>query len=87
MITLNHVVEWDQDYKVIDRESNKMDRWSWIKEAINIRKEEKTMNRDDGSYQLSHVYERLFAAAATSDGERKLTKSFRRRKQLLPKRQ
>jgi len=31
IITLNHVVDWDQA-KVIERESNKMDRW--IKEAI-----------------------------------------------------
>jgi len=33
-----------------------MDRW--IKEAIYIRKEQdKSMNRDEGSYQLSHVYD------------------------------
>jgi len=43
---------------MIDRESNKMDRR--IKEAIYIRKEEdKTMNRDEESYQLSHVYDKL----------------------------
>jgi len=29
----------------------------WIKEAIHIRKEQdKSMNRDEGSYQLSHIY-------------------------------
>jgi len=33
------------------------------------------MNRDEGSYQLSHVYDKLFAAAATSIGEQKLTTS------------
>jgi len=33
----------------------------WIKEAIYIRKEEdKLMNWDDGFYQLSHVYDKLF---------------------------
>jgi len=31
------------------------------------------MNRGEWSYQLSHVYDKLFAAAATSSGERKLT--------------
>jgi len=80
-ITLNHVIDWDQT-KVIDRESNKMDRW--IKEAIYIRKEQdKSVNRDEESYQLSHVYDKLFAAAVTSSGERKSIMSFQR----PPKRQ
>jgi len=53
-ISLNHIVDWDQA-KVIDREGNRVDRW--IKEAIHIRKErDKSMNRDEGSYQLSHIY-------------------------------
>jgi len=48
-----------------------MDRW--IKEAIYIRKEQnKSMNRDEGSYQLSHINDKLFTVA-TSSGERKLT--------------
>jgi len=65
-ISLNHVIDWDQA-KVIDRESNKMDRW--IKEAIHIRKEQdKSMNRDEESYQLSHIYDKLFAAT-TSGGK------------------
>jgi len=51
--------DWDQA-KVIDRESNRVD--SWIKEAIHIRKEQdKSMNRDKGPYQLSHIYDNLFA--------------------------
>ena len=37
------------------------------------------------TYQLSHIYDRLFAA--TSGGERKLSRPFRRRQQPLPKRQ
>jgi len=42
-----------------------MDRW--IKEAIHIRKEQdKSMNRDEGSYQLSHIYDKLFAATEFS---------------------
>ena len=44
-----------------------------------------TRQFDDGSYQLSHIYDRLFAA--TSGGERKLSRPFRRRQQPLPKRQ
>jgi len=32
----------------------------WIKEAVNIRKEgHRAMNRDEGSYQLSHAYDRF----------------------------
>ena len=74
-ITLNHVIT---KAKVIDRENYKIDRW--IKEATYIRKEhDESMNRDEESYQLSHVYDKLFAAAATYSGERKLTTSFGRR--------
>jgi len=65
---LNHVIDWDQA-KVVDRESNKMDQW--IKEAIPIKKEQDNlMNRDEGSYQLSHIYNRLFAEK--SGGKQKL---------------
>ena len=54
--------------------------------TIYIRKEQdKSMNRDEGSYQLSHIYDKLFAAAATYSGERKLTTSFQKRQQLLAK--
>ena len=31
----------------------------WIKEAIAIRKQGTTMNRDEGQYQLSHVFDNL----------------------------
>jgi len=79
-ISLNHVLDWDQA-KVIDRESNKMD-W-WIKEAIHTRKEQdKSMNRDEGSYQLSHISDKLFAATTSGD-EWSLVRSFRRRQQSL----
>ena len=39
----------------------------------------KSMNRDEGSYQLPHVYDKLFATVATSSGKRKSTTSFGRR--------
>jgi len=59
----------------------------WIKEAKYIRKEQdKSMNRDQRSYPLSHVYDKRFAAM-TPSGAGKLTTSFRRRQQLLPKRE
>jgi len=58
-----------------------MDRW--IKEAMHIRKEQgKSMNQDEGSYQLPHIYDYLLSAAATLGGQ-----SFGRRQQRLPKRQ
>jgi len=78
-IFLNHIIDWDHA-KVIDKESNRMDRWN--EEAIHIRKEhDKSMNRDKGSYQLSHIYDYLLSTTATPGGQ-----SFRRR-QRLPKRQ
>jgi len=51
----NHVIDWE-NAKVIDRESDKASRL--IREAIWIRKTD-NMNRDEGSYQLSHVWDRL----------------------------
>jgi len=72
-ISLNHIIDWDQA-KVIDREGNRGDRW--IKEAIHILKEQdKSMNRDEGSYQLSHIYDNLFAPTLSS--ERRLNRPFR----------
>ena len=58
-ISLKDVIDWDQT-KVIDREGNRVDRW--IKEEIHVRKEQdKSMNRDEVSYQLSHIYGIMFA--------------------------
>jgi len=49
---------------MIDREINRMDRW--IREAIHIRKEQyKSMNRDEGSYQLPHIYDYLLSTWQT----------------------
>lgn len=75
----NHVINWDEA-TVIGRESDRMTRW--IKEAVKIRKEKSnTINRDEGAYHLSHVYDTLLSVA-TSSGEQKV----RKRQQLLPKR-
>jgi len=54
----NHVINWSQA-TVIDREPERITRW--IREAIHIRKEgQQAMNRDEGSYQLIHTYDRFF---------------------------
>lgn len=77
----NHVIDWDEA-TIIGRESDRMARW--IREAVKIRKEtDKVMNRDEGSYRLSHVYDAVLFSAATSSGERK---SVRERPQLRSKR-
>jgi len=49
---------------VIDREPERFTRW--IKEAIHIRKEgQQATKSDEGSYQLSHAYDRFLDAAAS----------------------
>ena len=55
----NHVINWSQAM-VIDREPKHFTRL--IKEAIHIRK---AMNRDEGSYQLSHAYDRFIDTASS----------------------
>ena len=51
----NHVIGWDEA-RVIGTEEDRYKRW--VKEAIEIRKRRgKTMNRDEGQYQLSHIYD------------------------------
>jgi len=38
----------------------------WIKKSIHIRKEgQQAMNRDEGSYQLSHAYDHIFDTASS----------------------
>jgi len=51
----NHVIDW-ANAKVIDRESDKAGRLT--RQAIWIRKTD-NMNQDEGSYQLSHVWDKL----------------------------
>ena len=51
----NHVIGWG-DAKVIGKEENRYKRW--VKEAMEIRKRKgSTMNRDEGQYNLSHVFD------------------------------
>jgi len=59
----NHVINWSQAM-VIDREPEHFTRW--IKEAVHIQKEgQLATNRDEGSYQLSHIYDRFLDTASS----------------------
>ena len=59
----NHVIDWE-GAKVIDSERDKYQRW--IKEAIWIKRKSPTMNRDEGAYQLSHVWTGLITTSPPS---------------------
>ena len=49
------MIGWDEA-KVIGKEEDRYKRW--IKEAIEIRKRRgKTMNRDEGQYHLTHIFD------------------------------
>jgi len=57
----NHVINWPAS-TILDRESDKSTRW--IKEAVHIRKEgQQSLNWDEGSYTLSHTYDRFLATS------------------------
>jgi len=57
----NHTINWSQA-TILDKESDRSTRW--IKEAVHIRKEGRSsMNRDEGSYTLSHTYDRFLATS------------------------
>jgi len=61
-IQANHTIDWKKA-TVIDREQDCPTRW--IKKAVHIRNEgHRVMNRDQGSYQLSHAYDRFLDATA-----------------------
>jgi hypothetical protein len=66
----NHIIDWFES-KILDRESDSLDRETrWIKEAVHIRKEgKKSMNRYEGSYSLSHVYDRVLATVPAYRGK------------------
>ena len=59
----NHIIDWE-GVKILDREENR--RLRQVKEAINIRRTYNTMNRDQGAYTLSGVYEPLFTTGQSS---------------------
>ena len=52
----NHVIEGEET-KILAREDDFRKRG--IREALGFRKQGKCMNRDEGRYQLSHIYDSL----------------------------
>ena len=59
----NHVIDWDEA-KTIGREHDKKPRE--VREAIEIRRRgAKTLNREEGTYLLSHVYDPLIKKSRT----------------------
>jgi len=58
VIHVMNVINWDKA-KVVDREAQRQTRW--IKEALWIRKTPMFMNRDAGSYQLSHTWDQVIS--------------------------
>ena len=60
--TNNHVIDW-KGTKIVDREQHRPTRW--IRESIWIRKHEgNIMNRDEGGYKLSRIYDNVLTKAA-----------------------
>ena len=67
----NHAIGWDEA-SILGREGNRSARW--VRESIEIRKQDiqgHTTNRDAGTYTLSHLYDAIFSATATSCLRRK----------------
>jgi len=63
LLEVDLIINWSQA-TVIDREPERFTRW--IKEAVHIRKEgQQAMNHDEGSYQLSHAYDRFLDTASS----------------------
>ena len=60
----NHVISWDEA-RVVGKETDKYKRW--VKEAMHIRKQGTTMNRDEGQFNLSHVYDDLLVEKTSSN--------------------
>ena len=59
----NHVIDWDEA-KILGREHDKKSRE--VREAIEItRRGAKTLNREEGTYLLSHVYDPLIKKSRT----------------------
>ena len=54
----NHAMDWEAG-EIVERESDKFIRC--IKESIHIRTNSPTMNRDEGAYQLSPIWNQLIS--------------------------
>ena len=54
----NHIINWGAR-EIVEQESDKFKRW--IKESICIRSNTPTMNRDEGTYQLSPIWTQMIS--------------------------
>ncbi len=61
----NHVINWNE-VEIVDKDEDFKKRG--IREALSIRKEKNKMNRDEGRYQLSHVYDTLLRSEPRGRG-------------------
>ena len=59
-------MDWEAG-EIVERESDKFIRW--IKESIHIRTSSPTMNRDEGAYQLSPIWNQLISIPDPMGGE------------------
>ena len=79
VVDSNHVIGWDEA-KVIGTEQDKYKRW--IREAIEIRRRgDSTMNRDEGQYYLTHVFDDLLSSDKKSPDD-KSTGNFKTAKSV-----
>ena len=59
---MNHVIDWE-GIRVLDREAHQRNRQ--VREAVWIRRTKGAINRDEGAYELSHIYDRVIDAPST----------------------
>ena len=63
----NHTINWT-GAKILDKDNDKQKRW--IREAIWIRRQgPNILNRDEGIYSLSHVYDPLIKTTLHPENE------------------
>ncbi len=65
VVSKNHVMNWEEG-KVIAREDLKFQRW--VQESIHIRQTQPNMNRDEGCYHLSNIWDQVTSPLDTSKG-------------------
>ena len=66
-VQANHLIDWEGT-KIVDRESDLRARQ--MKEAIQIRRQRSTMNRDEGAYRRSHIWDPVFVSAPAGGNSR-----------------
>ena len=65
VVSKNHVMNWEQ-CKVIAREEQKFQRW--VRVGIHIRRTNPNMNRDEGCYHLSNIWNQVTPTPDTMRG-------------------